>query len=494
MTIGVPTGVLTGVPIGGPICRIDFAEEGVFVMGAGKKNRLEGKKVSRQLDQNSPSPLPDPGRRRLVRVGLGSIGVLTLAGLAGYRAGLFGESTKESSGAAPSSPAAPAALPPVSLPPDRANAIQASTDILVHYTNELRNASSTIHALRGMGRRFALRDGTSIVDYLTSNFAADREVNGRRYLYIPREHEVHDNSFLKTYLEAGVSPEQVITAMGGTRYTLNDLGNSARSLFRFDPGNLRRYDPDFPEHHMPWCLIAFSRLSPPDNPSWVNAYGEKIDMNDLVDIGLADFEGVCAKLALPGGSPEGENVQFRGDIVKYSCFGMHAFYGFFSAYRNGYRVNGYERRVRQLLGHLIERLDRDTVALREESVAARSAGQQYIARMGVGPDGKRRGQGAPPAELIDVMSLKHYIVTVGHALEALNFVRLHNLMPITAGQNRLIDRHESMLFESLTKLRSYNLDRFYSWDPKFVSDIVIGLGHALRAIKLLGPDNPDNTV
>jgi len=92
------------------------------------------------------------------------------------------------------------------------------------------------------------------------------------------------------------------------------------------------------------------------------------------------------------------------------------------------------------------------------------------------------------------MSLKHYIVTVGHALEALNFVRLHNLLPITAGQNRLIDRHESMLFESLTKLRSYNLDRFYSWDPKFVSDIVIGLGHALRAIKLLGPDNPDNVV
>lgn len=466
-------------------------------MGAKKRDRLEGKRLAREVDpvkEVKGETGPHLGRRRLVLGGVGGLGVLAAAGFAGYRAGWFGSEPVERSSPSPVSSATPVPLPPARLTADRAGAIQATTEIVSHYTNELKNASSTIHALRGMGGRFALRDGRNIVDYLSSTFAADREVNGRRYIYIPREHEVHDNSFLKTFLEAGVSPGQIFKTSSGNSYTLTDLGNSAKALFRFDPGNLRRYEGDFPENHLPWCLIAFSTLAPSDNPMWVNAYGEKIDMNDLVDIGLADFESVCRKLDLPGGASNSENFDFRDRIVKYSCFGMHAFYGFFSAYRNGYRVNNYEKRVRDLFNHLIDRLDRDTVALEEESAAARVEGQQYIAMMGKGPDGKRRGQGDVPTELIDVMSLKHYIVTIGHAMETINFVRLNRLMPVTPGQNKIIDRHELRLFEALTKMRGHNLDRFYKWDPKFVSDIVIGLGHALRAIKLLGPDNPDTAA
>ncbi|MFM8393181.1 MAG: hypothetical protein ACKOB4_04585, partial [Acidobacteriota bacterium] len=306
----------------------------------------------------------------------------------------------------------------------------------------------------------------------------------------PREHEVHDNSFVKTFLEAGVSPDQSI-AVGGNRYTLNDLGNSAKALFRFDPGDIRRFDPEFPEDHLPWCLIAFSKLAPPANPTWVNAYGEKIDMNEVVDLGLADFESVCAKIGTPGSGPSGLPLQFREVITKYSCYGMHAFYGFFATYRNGYRVNNYEKRTRQLVDHLITRLERDLVSLEEETAAARTHGQQYIARMGVGADGRRRAAGPPPAELIDVMGLKNFIVTCGHALEALNFVRLHKLFPLTPGQIREIERQEAKLFEGLVGLRSFNLDAFMRWDPKFVSDLVIAEGHALRAIKLLGPENPD---
>ena len=50
---------------------------------------------------------------------------------------------------------------------------------------------------------------------------------------------------------------------------------------------------------------------------------------------------------------------------------------------------------------------------------------------------------------------------------------------------------EPYSFEALVRLRSFNLDKFLKWDSKFVNDLVIAEGHALRAIKLLGPDNPD---
>ena len=450
-----------------------------------EKWKEPGKSEKRRVEQ---AGLPDTGRRRIILAGAGGLGALAAVALGGYKAGWFGKKTNTL--ITPTATPASVPLPPIKLTADRANAIRATTDIVSHYTREINNASSGIHALRGIGRPFTLKDGSRITDYLCSTFAAEKEINGQRYVYFPREHEVHDNSFLKTFLEAGVSTDQPIIVRRN-RYTLSDLINGAKALFRFDPADIRRFDPEFPEDHLPWCLIAFSRIAPPDNPSWVNAYGEKIDVNELVDLGLTDFESVCAKIGPSGSPPAGLPIQFRETITKYSCYGMHSFYGFFSAYRNGYRVNNYEKRTRQLASHLISRLERDIISLDEETAAARQVGQQYIARMEASANSRRGGSSTPPAELIDVLGLKNFIVTSGHALEALNFARLHELFPFTPGQISEIDRHELRLFEALVRLRSFNLDKFLKWDSKFVNDLVIAEGHALRAIKLLGPDNPD---
>jgi hypothetical protein len=456
------------------------------------KNQDERREQWRRL-KNSPEKtgVQDAGRRRIILAGAGGLGAVAVAALAGYKAGWFGGGSQTS--VKPTATATPIPLPPVKLSADRANAIRATTEIVSHYTREIQNASSGIHALRGLGRTFTMKDGTRITDFLCTRFATEKVVNGQRYVYFPREHEVHDNSFLKTFLEAGVGPDQIIS-VAGNRYTLNDLVSSSKALFRFDPADIRRFDPEFPEDHLPWGLIAFSRVAPPDNPTWVNAYGEKIDMNQVVDLGLADFESVCARIGAPGSTPTGLPLNFREVITKYSCYGMHAFYGFFSAYRNGYRVNDYEKRTRRLVEHLILRLERDLISLEEEMAAAKQFGQEYIARMGAAADSRRRGSSPPPPELIEVMGLKNFIVTFGHALESLNFVRLHQLFPLSPGQIREIERQESRLFEGLVKLRSFNLDAFLKWDPKFVNDLVIAEGHALRAIKLLGPDNPDQEV
>jgi hypothetical protein len=164
-------------------------------------------------------------------------------------------------------------LTPVTLPADQANALRAVNEMVEHYARDLSNPSSLIHAVRAFGKNFKLADGTSAVTHLCSRYAVDKEVAGRRYVYFSRDAEVHENSFLKTFLEAGVSLDQPVTA--GTRsYTLRDVAESAKALFRCDPNNLfkyddrqYRYDPvstlalgkgELMHEHLPWGLIAFS--------------------------------------------------------------------------------------------------------------------------------------------------------------------------------------------------------------------------------------------
>jgi hypothetical protein len=80
------------------------------------------------------------------------------------------------------------------------------TKFVSHFARELNNPSAIIHCVRAFGKNFKLNDGSLAVDYVCSRFAAEREVDGKRYVYFQREAEVHQNSFLKTFLEAGVSP------------------------------------------------------------------------------------------------------------------------------------------------------------------------------------------------------------------------------------------------------------------------------------------------
>ena len=453
------------------------------------KKKAEQKPAGRNPKQGEQTA--DAGRRNFVLLGVGALAA-TGVGLAGaYNAGWF----DSQSAPAKSSPSGGKNLAPIQLSADYSNALRAVNEMLEHYAREIGNASVLIHAVRGFGKNFTLADGTNAVEHLCSRYAVEKEVNGKRYLYFKRDAEVHENSFLKTFLEAGVSLDQAVT-VGGARYMLRDAAESAKALFRCDPKDLYkfdagdfRYDPtpqpprrgpegevlgakgELIHEHLPWGLIAFSHLVPPDNAAWTNAYGETIALPAVIDRAMTEYESTCAlgEQALAGGDAAPE--AFRREIKKYSCFGLHTAYSFLACIRQGYRGNNLPARVNQMMDTLTFRLKGDAEALTREYAA--------------------QGQNAPP-QLVEGFRVRALVKLYGHAFESINYARLHKLIQFTPAQERRIQAGEQAFYESVVKMRAMDWGALRkSLGEKFVSDIVIGLGHAARAMKLLTPQNPD---
>ena len=316
----------------------------------------------------------------------GTLGALGIGAL-GYQAGWFGGATR-----APVATPATAnfkTLPPVNLSADAANALRAAEELTSHYTRELLTPWALIHAVRGFGRDFTLSDGTKAVDVLCTKYTEEREVNGKRYVCFQRNAEVHENSFLKTFLEAGVSPEQTLR-VNGRQYTLREAGEHAKALFRCDPTDLNRYEPKLLEEHLPWGLIALTTLVPPAPGMWTNAFGEQVDLHRVLDRAFAAYEGMCSGLRDSLAKGEMESLPFREAINKHSCFGLHAVYGFFAAYHHGYRRNDMPARIKHLLDLTIYRMEGDLKAIDREADAAKALVDQgadgALHRGGAGED------------------------------------------------------------------------------------------------------------
>ncbi|HMV46852.1 MAG TPA: hypothetical protein PLD20_09590 [Blastocatellia bacterium] len=410
------------------------------------------------------------GRRKFLLLGAGAVVAAAGAGI-GYKSGWFG-----GGGAS------------------YAEALAAANGMLELRAREIANPSCLIHAVRGFGKGFKLADGSNAVEHLCSRYAADKEVNGKRYVYFKRDAEVHENSFLKTFLEAGVSLEQPVT-VGGTRYTLRDVADSGKALFRCDAQDLYkfdadefRYDPNYKEpqspgqpsgrargelvhEHLPWGLIAFSFLMKPEQAVWTNAYGETITLPVIVDRSLNEYETTCALGERDLRADKTAPQPFRDAIKKYSCFGLHSVYGFLACVKQGYRNNGLPDRINRMLDLLTYRLKGDAEAINEEYAKAAA--------------------GAPP-EQVEAFRLRALVKHYGHAFEAINFAKLHKLTVFSTEQERRIREGEQEFYRGLVKMQAMDWAMMKSkLGEKFVSDIVIATGHAARALKLLTPQNPD---
>ena len=146
---------------------------------------------------------------------------------------------------------------------------------------------------------------------------------------------------------------------------------------------------------------------------------------------------------------------------------------------------------------MIYRLEGDRLANAREAEAVRDLGPEWLSRLAVGDEKNEKNvktKGAPPPNTIEVMRDRKQIQLIGHALEAINYGLLHKLFTLTPNQKKRVLDGERALYEYLVKLRATDLGPFNNWYSKFVSDIVIAMGHASRALKLLTPDNPDTAA
>ena len=445
--------------------------------------QLKSPMKAKKQDKRSPNVPVTDTRRRNLRILGGGAALAAGLGAVGYKAGWFSEAP------APTPTPAPTPVParlslgpkltPVTLdPPNYANALRSANEMMEYYARSIDNPYCLIHAIRAFGKNFVRKDGSNAVNYLCTTHAADMQVNGKYYVYFELINEVHQNSFLKTFLEAGVSRDQKLTVQG-RQYTVNNLAESAKALFRFDPNNLARFDPKYAQEHLPWGIIAFSILMTPDSCSWTNAHGETIDLNQVVDKGLADYEAVMARGLPQIMQNESEPDVFIKDIRSYACYGLHSMYAFVSAVNHGYRANNLEERVKKQVDVLTYRLKADADALINTY--------------------DTEGKGAPPIA-VEGLKLRSLVQMLGHAFESLNYVRLHKLMTFSPAQERRIDAGQQKFYEYLVRWRAMDIGALETTvdsmigkghGVKFMSDLVIALGHADRALKLTGPQNPD---
>jgi hypothetical protein len=451
-----------------------------------RKTVSQGRPASTPHQKPTARPA-DRGRRKFVFAGAGALAAAAV-GAGGYKAGWF--SSAPTTGAPPVTPpvtpaVASAGLKPLTLTADLPNAIKACDEITRHYAHALDNPYALIHCVRSFGKGFTRADGSAAVDHLCRNFAVEREVNGKRYVHFQRDAEYHENSFLKTFLEAGVPLDQPVVA-GGNRYTLRDAAESAKALFRFDVGDFNRYEKNYSTEHLPWTLIAFSIIVPAAQPTWANAYGETVNLLEVVDRTAGDFEHRCEVM---------EKVQPKDEFIDdaarkafgdyFPCLGGHALYSYVSLVKHGFRGQKLKERVAEMLDLAAYRMRKEPEAIdREYSMAAAAPFPPELTR-------EMARFGATQAVFTEMSRLRQQIKLLGHLLESVNFARLHRLYTFTPEQTRNIQAGEQKLYEYLVRLRALDLGPIYRWRNKQVNDTVIALAHAGRAMKLMTPQNPD---
>src|SRR5712691_6783420 len=202
-----------------------------------------------------------------------------------------------------------------------------------------------VHGIRAIGKGFSCK-GERAVAHVLRTFVQDLEVNGRRYLYIPADIEVHTNMFLKTFLEAGVPLSEEVQVKGMI-FHLQDLGAGAKARFRFDPNTFDRND-------LAWSLIAFAELQADE---WENAYSQRIRLQEVAAFGLQVLEEATeelkpyckASLPLPKKMP----------IHSFTCGGTHLIYSLFVAARHGFLEAHGRDSLQEQLEMLLYRLQAD---------------------------------------------------------------------------------------------------------------------------------------
>lgn len=328
------------------------------------------------------------------------------------------------SGALPK--AATGAQPAALLPSTLDGARRILTPLINTYARLEDDAWTLMHGVRAMGPDFSIK-GANAVDVLCSRFLKRKRVAGRSYLYMPVEHEGHSNAFLKTVLEAGVSPSHPFK-LDGRRYTIGDLVSHAKGLFTFDPKTIDRDD-------IAWTLIAFSLQIPPSHDTWTNAYGQQIRFADLVRFGFDTLDETTQgfrRAKARGVMPEEKDA-----IMAFTCGGTHLVYGLASCVANGHGGDKLRRRLKDHLDLHIWRLHADGHLM------------ERFYRQAPSPPGLER--------VYDLFFRDAVIKFYGHSFEILSYVKHRRLWTPTADQAHAIERAGVTLAEAVKGIEGVDL-------------------------------------
>ena len=276
-----------------------------------------------------------------------------------------------------------------------------------------------VHAIRGIGKGCRIK-GESAAVYVLRTCVRTREVNQRRYPYIPTNIEVHSNMFLKTFLEAGVPPTETFS-LEGRVLQLKDLGEGAKALFRFDPQTVDRND-------LAWSLIAFAELHAQE---WENAYGQRVQLKEVATFGLQVLQDatqelkpyMVAHLPLPKKMP----------IHSYTCGGTHLCYSLLVASNYGLLPAAAGDMLQEQLHMLLYRLQADPDLI-----------DRYYRDIASAPG-------------VDLFRAGAKLKVLGHLMECLGYAQAHGLLQPSPVERTQIDKARQEVQELLSYVLTLDL-------------------------------------
>jgi hypothetical protein len=324
---------------------------------------------------------------------------------------------------------------------------QAVRRFIERYAITTEDPWALVHAIRGVGKSCRI-NAESAATYVLRTCVRAKQIHTRRYLYIPRTLEVHSNMFLKTFLEAGVPLAEPFSCDDQV-VQLKDLGDGAKGLFRFDP---RTYDRD----DLAWSLIALAEL---EAYSWENAYGERIQLQDVVRFGLQVIDEatqglkpyVAAHLPLPKKMP----------IHRFTCGGTHLCYSLLVAAKHGLLQTTGGEILQEQLQMLMYRLqaDPDLIDRYYQTIAS-----------------------APGVELFRAGAK---LKILGHALECLGYAQAHGLLHPSSTEREQIDKTAAEVRGILAYILAFDLAAVRPRQAQLVQQVIGDTCHAFRGLNFL---------
>ena len=309
------------------------------------------------------------------------------------------------------------------------------------------------HGIRALGRQLPLATDDPYRTVLQT-FTEENFLEGQMLLEVPVHREGHRHALLKTLLEKQCELDLAFE-LDGRPYTFADYVRSARLMHTFD---LQALDLD----EQSWAILAFTRVTPPNQARWFNIRGQMQDLEGILD---ATSKGLLADTRLV------RTVDLRSkelprncDAFARACGGLHMLYALAAALSCAYNKKA---RQQEFQDHMRTHLRRFTYDMRViEDVEALNSERSN-------------------AERAATRAFDGRLKFLGHSLEIIGLVDQFDLFTLSGADRDRVDAGRDQLCRWISETGSTNLGRYQS-DRDLFDSLVTGMCHAYNGL-LLSP-------